>query len=414
MTPTTHPNWFRRHTRDFALAGFSLIITLLLCEVAVRLLTIRSDSGQVYFGDLALKPYAIDTEPTQKDLDEYFEAGDSSYLMYDDTLGWTIRPNATSRNGEYASNSQGLRADRDFALEPAPGVVRIALLGDSFTHGSDVTLDKAWSTQLETLLIERGVNAEVINFGVGGYGMDQALLRWREVAINYQPDIVIFGFVADDVNRNLTMFRRFCTGSKTDVPFFKPRFVLEGDALRLVNSPTPPPDQIVATLQGFPDSALAEYEYFYQIDDYASRWYLNSRMIALGATLTDRDQRPSTCVELRETPGAYARDGEPAHLAFAIVDQFQREVTATGAEFLVLHMPVQEDVEKLHRGEAVYYQAILDELIVRYHMIDPTFDLPSDSTLANYYTGVGHYSKSGGAVIAQAAADALLEMLGGD
>ena len=44
---------------------------------------------------------------------------------------------------------------------------------------------------LQHKLKDAGIRAEVLNFGVGAYGMDQAYLRWREQGKNFAPDIVI-------------------------------------------------------------------------------------------------------------------------------------------------------------------------------------------------------------------------------
>ena len=63
--------------------------------------------------------------------------------------------------------------------------------------------------------------AEVVNLGVHGYGHDQMLLRYRAEGRRYAPDLVLLGFVADDVGRNLLAFRDYA----------KPRFLLEGGAL---------------------------------------------------------------------------------------------------------------------------------------------------------------------------------------
>ena len=42
-------------------------------------------------------------------------------------------------------------------------------------------------------------------FGVGAYGMDQAYLRWKKHGAKFHPHIVIFGFVAGNVQDNVNM-----------------------------------------------------------------------------------------------------------------------------------------------------------------------------------------------------------------
>lgn len=74
-----------------------------------------------------------------------------------------------------------------------------------------------------------------INMGVHGYGQDQMLILLREEGIKYKPDIVILGFVYEDMSRNLLQFRDYA----------KPKFVMDDDTLRVVGSPVPLPEEIL-------------------------------------------------------------------------------------------------------------------------------------------------------------------------
>ena len=84
------------------------------------------------------------------------------------------------------TNSQGYR-DREWALAKEPGVLRIAVLGDSFTEALQVPLEQTWVNQLPAamaavpgchLLNGFPKGAETLNFGVGGYGTGQSWLTW--------------------------------------------------------------------------------------------------------------------------------------------------------------------------------------------------------------------------------------------
>ena len=46
-------------------------------------------------------------------------------------------------------------------------------------------------------------NMEVINFGVGGFGLDQAYLRYLEDGIQYKSHIVMIGFMSENIYRNV-------------------------------------------------------------------------------------------------------------------------------------------------------------------------------------------------------------------
>ena len=161
------------------------------------------------------------------------------YYAFDDyhpTRGWALRPNlrdVPAFGGKtLSSNSRGLRGAREYALDKPPGLNRIVVLGDSFTFGEDVGDDEAWPRRLEELM----PGTEVLNLGVHGYGHDQMLLYLREEGLKYHPDVVVVGFLPDDMERNVVAFRDYA----------KPRFVLQGGRLALRNVPVPSPDDVLA------------------------------------------------------------------------------------------------------------------------------------------------------------------------
>jgi hypothetical protein len=105
------------------------------------------------------------------------------------------------------------------------------ILGDSFTFGDEVSDNETYSYCLQEML----PHTEVINMGVHGYGHDQMLILLREEGVKYEPDIVILGFLALDMSRNLLKFRDFA----------KPRFALERGELKLAGTPVPRPEDIL-------------------------------------------------------------------------------------------------------------------------------------------------------------------------
>ncbi|MBW1818455.1 MAG: hypothetical protein JRJ60_15020 [Deltaproteobacteria bacterium] len=105
------------------------------------------------------------------------------------------------------------------------------ILGDSFTFGDGVSDTETYSYYLQEML----PTAEIINMGVHGYAHDQMLIYLMEEGIKYEPNIVILGFLSRDMPRNLLTFRDFA----------KPKFVLEHEGLKLVNSPVLSPEEVL-------------------------------------------------------------------------------------------------------------------------------------------------------------------------
>src|SRR6185503_2752348 len=75
-------------------------------------------------------------------------------------------------------NSQGNRGPEAAFAKPS-GVRRVVVIGDSQAWGYGVGDDETIPAQLQRLLNEAGgARYEVLNLGVGGYGTDQAFLKY--------------------------------------------------------------------------------------------------------------------------------------------------------------------------------------------------------------------------------------------
>ncbi len=124
---------------------------------------------------------------------------EGSFYSSDRSLGYVLRPNAHGWDvlenvAYFCVNSDGL-ADRDHAVQRPPGVVRIAVVGDSESEAKQVPRAQAYWAVLErslnSQLAPRGQKVEVINFGVAGYGLAQDSLVIQNRVWKYDPQIVI-------------------------------------------------------------------------------------------------------------------------------------------------------------------------------------------------------------------------------
>jgi lysophospholipase L1-like esterase len=127
------------------------------------------------------------------------------------------RPNVRRRHAVPAAfdvrvsfNAQRFRGAREFAQEPRAGVVRLAVLGDSFTFGYGANDDETYPAQLEQILGEHlaksasGTTVEVVNAGNGGTGTgDQAL--WYDIWVKrFRPGVVVLTVTSNDVDDDLS------------------------------------------------------------------------------------------------------------------------------------------------------------------------------------------------------------------
>ncbi len=118
----------------------------------------------------------------------------------DDELGWRLIPNAATTWGGVAVriNAHGLRGPELDYAKPA-GRKRILFLGDSVTFGYRVGYDDTFVAHAQRLLRARGMPAEAINAGVGGYSPWQQGIYLRREGVRFDPDLVVVSFVLNDV-----------------------------------------------------------------------------------------------------------------------------------------------------------------------------------------------------------------------
>lgn len=147
---------------NLVLAGTSLVIGLLACELLLRLM------GVGY-------PVFVWTDPVR---------------------GIALIPGARSPSqlggrSLIEINSDGFRGP-EVALNRPAGSYRIALLGDSFIAAFEVPFEQSVGELLgRRLSALRGTPVEVLNFGVGGYGTTQELLTLQHEVWKYSPDLVL-------------------------------------------------------------------------------------------------------------------------------------------------------------------------------------------------------------------------------
>jgi hypothetical protein len=295
-----------------AAALLLLLVTLLLLEVmAAVCLWLRPGLMPPEFEGFALSD-------SQRDGLSRIVNGTVLYADFDPVTGWAILPNGAG--GGARANAAGFRATREYQPMPPEGIVRISTYGDSFTHCDEVDNDSTWQNYLE----QKVAGLEVLNFGVGGYGPDQALLRYRRFGPRYKSHVVLIGVLTENINRIVNVFRPFYY-PQTAIPLTKPRFVLDGSTLRLLDNPTRT-REAYRRLLGSPEAfwaSFAEHDFWYRH---------RTRSWPLGWLSTMKIVRK---VVERRRERLYD-DPPTVRLFFEILRQFGAEVTAEGARPVIV------------------------------------------------------------------------------
>jgi lysophospholipase L1-like esterase len=99
------------------------------------------------------------------------------------------------------TSARGFRGP-DFDDRPPPGVVRVAVLGDSSTFGWGVEAFQAYPDRLRSALAERWhlppERVEVLNLGVPGYSSFQGKVLLERVGLRLAPDVVVWSYLSND------------------------------------------------------------------------------------------------------------------------------------------------------------------------------------------------------------------------
>jgi len=156
-----------------------------------------------------------------------------SLHTFDVNRGWGLKPGAAGWQREEGAgfvrvNSAGFRGPEWNVAKP-PNTYRIAVVGDSFTEAPHVAYEQTFGAVAQRALSEcpvlRGKRAQVMNFGIDGYGTAQELVTLRRHVWQYSPDLVVLAFFSGNDLRNNSVALE---GDKC-----RPFYVYDGDRLVL-------------------------------------------------------------------------------------------------------------------------------------------------------------------------------------
>lgn len=225
---------------------FFFITTLVLLEVTLRLLTSEKVEGYEY---LLGKPWRY-VLPFSPQFNYYDTTKVGRYRAYDATLGWDI-----GYNGQepplYFSNKVGLRCSESDFQSKNDTLLRhydLICIGDSFTHGDAVSFEETWPSIIGSL---RSKN--VLNLGVGGYGIDQATLKLQKFfALGITGDTVLLGLISGDLERSLSTIYNFYNGGlKT-----KPKFKFTTSGVEILNQPCAVNEKLIFEYKNYKSSDI--------------------------------------------------------------------------------------------------------------------------------------------------------------
>jgi hypothetical protein len=298
-------------------------------ELAIRVFSFQTTEGLVFMNIPLLPRNWGDVVARNREILKRASTNDP-YLVYDDLMGWTIGPNRRSADGLNFSSVEGIRSPRsEMAFADLPVTYRIALIGDSFTFCLDVKYEESWGHQLERAL---GPEFQVLNFGVPGYGLDQAYLRYYRDVRPWRPDFVIFGVFPHDLERTMTVYS-FVSFPEWEYPFAKPRFVVSGGRLTALNVPPLLPEEIFSK-SSITELPFVDYDKGYKPSDWQWRFYHHSYLFRVWISK----------YPLWQLPVGEKSDEAMKSVNGTLLGAFVRLATAEGATPIVVYLPARRNL----------------------------------------------------------------------
>jgi hypothetical protein len=227
----------------------------------------------------------------------------------------------------------------------------VAVFGDSYTWGDEVGPADAYAN-----VLAQDLGCRVSNYGVGGYGTDQALLRYER--LNPDAPVVVLGHFADNIIRNVNQERGFLTNQ----PFgLKPRFIERNGTLDLIPLPSFTEEQYARVGEDAP--TLLPYDYFRPGGPagVVTRGfpYLVSAVRAFG------HYRIRARLHDEPSYAAFYRADHPSgalQVTTEIAKRFVATAKSRGQAPLVVLIPDIKDLQSFRAHGTVAYQPLIDAL----------------------------------------------------
>ncbi len=328
------------------------------------------------------------------DLDEARKAWAADNGNWDDELGWPSPRDAVSP----PRDTSGAKINAEF---PQTGHACVSAYGDSFIWGYGIPLQDGWIEQLS-----RKLGCRVSNYGVDGYGTDQAYVRFTRMTLDEAP-VVLLGIFPENAMRNVNQYRGFL-GFTQRPHWLKGRFVLDAAGkLEWIHRPRIDEAGYLKLLRD-PASVVPRE---YMLPD--SRDGPVTLRFPYTLTLARVALMPRLRVRITGRPswGNFYRADHPSGalaLTAAIAEAFVREAERRGKRALVVMLPGASSFRARAKFGEPEYQPLLAALAAK-HV--PVFD-PAPALLAalgqRSYCALyidpagceGHIGVAGGGIVA--------------
>jgi hypothetical protein len=344
-----------------ALLGLGLVVGLALTEIGLRV----------------FEPGRLAMSRREKDL----------FCRFDRELGWAPLENVTAihskgvHSGWVHQNQFGMRGSDDARLQRTSAQPRILVLGDSYAWGFAVAQNAIFSAP-EVY----GTNAEVLNFGVSGYGTDQEYLLYLRKGVEFAVDEVVVAFTPyNDVENNL---------APEQYGYLKPYFTLENQHL------------VLHTNHIRNDWSRLAANFIRQHSRFWNRLGDLSRTFQKNVTKVEDSTGAARAGEaaLYTAKDVSERDRRGVELTIAILSSLRDAVLAHHAKFCVIFVPYKPNIEARLPGNHPLVPLLADGLTkagIDYIEPYPEFLRAAEDGVHPFNDPDNHFSPAGHALFAK-------------
>ena len=360
-------------------------------------------------------------QPTREDVDRFlskevfpdYERNNKGWT-YHPRLGWVLKDGSREDgiNGSktfYHYEKKGCRRALRFSPDQK---ARIQTFGNSMAHCDQVSDYETWQNYLAAHLQE-----PVENYGIGGYSVYQAYLRYREVQEREPGECIILDLHPDDHFRNLDPWRSIRFGRKIPDGFTLPHLEVDSEKGACVERENLCPSEKDVY-------KLADLEFLEET--FLNHPVFDTVMKTRGLTVLEKNEIPVATglplanLDTEEKKRVTARHEKDALFATKnVLEWFERDTKARGQKFFLVVSSSLSAALNLIRGEPNWDDSFLEFGKAKdYPFVDmreaharnlESWGPDRNAYRLKYFNG--HYAPAGNYFVAETIRDQLVELL---
>lgn len=313
---------------------------------------------------------------------------EEKHCRYDPELGWANieglrKPDLFGKGRSFSTNQRGFRGLAEIQENPSEGTYRIVCLGDSFTEGHGVADGETYPAILQSL----HPSLEVVNMGLGGYGLDQSWIWYRRSGAPLKKHLLVVSVIAHDLERML---------SATFGRFPKPTLRVRDGVLEIRNTPVP---EVFGKSPGFPLASILRG---------LALPRLLGRMIGRpldGEVLVERS--------LAEMPAAEAPSPPFEDVTRAILADLASSARAAGHDVCVVYFPIRYTIPREPTSGRSVLAGAAKQAGIPFLDLTQVFHDLRVGDFDRHFLSDGHFSAVGNRLVAETLARLLREQFKG-